>query len=80
MSGVVTPANILEPRRRQLGVANRLLDRAMARPILQRPRIMPALRGLAYPVERAADPLHRTGIDTKALRYLSNSFSAPRRL
>jgi hypothetical protein len=42
--------------------------------------LMPASRGLAYAVERAADPLDRAGIDTKALRYLSNSFGAPRHL
>jgi hypothetical protein len=60
-----------------LGIADGVLNVAAAEPILRRPRIMPALRGLACPVERAANPLHRTGIDTKALRYLSNSFSAP---
>jgi hypothetical protein len=29
---------------RQLGIANRVLDRAVAEPILQRPRIMPCIR------------------------------------
>jgi hypothetical protein len=38
------------------------------------------LRGLAYVVERAADPLHRTGIDTKPFGDLTNAFSAPWRL
>jgi hypothetical protein len=39
-----------------------MLDRAVAEPILQLPRIMPALRALACPVERADeetdDPTH----------------------
>jgi len=35
---------VLEPRRRQLGVSHGVLDRSMAEPILQRPRIMPCIR------------------------------------
>ena len=41
---VSLPPEVLEPRRRQLAVAHRVLDRAMAQPILQRPCIMPCIR------------------------------------
>ena len=39
-----------------------------------------ALRGLAYVVERAADPLHRARIDTKSLGYLAHALGTPWRL
>src|ERR1700760_3968596 len=40
---VLLPPEGAKPRRRQFGIADRVLDRPVAKPILDRPRIMPRI-------------------------------------
>ena len=50
-NGSLLPPKVLEPGRRKLGIPHRVLDRSMAKPILDSPRIVPRIgQGIAAAV------------------------------